>query len=364
MEDQLPTCQKSLQKRKTKQQQRAAESSHIQKPSPVPKIAKTTKKIQTPTTTANSSYANRQAAASSSSVSSQGQLEWKIEALMLGDGKHVLSKTFEVEKWYGSNNAFGGAESYHQVDIFSVKFDWSEVRNGSLSTKKITNQQFAYPKTFKVPAPANTRLQTPRFTNGQRGHVVLGKVQAFCRQYPGVAVLFHRVGKRQPSRELRPFLIPATDHLRKETNQFDCSLASIINCIQYFTDEAKLLCIIEQLKECNLQFTNLGQIGSHLRTLGLRLNLRKPHCMSRIKAEKYNDGFKIVASFSTGIWLVRLATDSRMSDHSVVVNGEKSIILDSEERWAIRLSPLSLRMCGGPSTAGVHIAEVLEVFRY
>lgn len=221
---------------------------------------------------------------------------------MLGDRKKVHLITFEVDKWSASNNVYGGAESYYQVDIFSVTFDWSEVRNGPLSTKKINNQCYSYSKTFEVPAAINTRLQTPRFNNGLWGHVVLGKGQEFCRKYPGVAVLLHRVGKRLPSRELRPFLIPAAEHLRKESKHFDCSLASIIHCIQYFTCEEKLLSIIGQLKECTLQFTNLGQIGSHLRTLGFRLNFRKPPWMSRIKEKKWTDGFKIVASFTDGLW--------------------------------------------------------------
>jgi len=51
----------------------------------------------------------------------------------------------------------------------------------------------------------------------------------------------------------------------------------------------------------------------------------------------------------------------KVVDHFVVVDGDRTLILDSEEKYPIALSVSTLQMCGGKEADKLEVFEVREL---
>ena len=239
-----------------------------------------------------------------------------IDAILFGNGQTVHSIKFEKGKWYGTSNWTGGAESYHPVVESSISVYWDRIRMEKFRTKKITPQTKDVQRYIHIPEVRKTRSCDAFgdiLVGADKGNIFLGHVKRFCRTHAGVAVIFRRVGFRNENPLLQEHLLISSFLLHPWSLQFDCVAGAIVNAIQFFVNQQRLSAVVEQLKSCTTQFDKLGSAGAHIRTLGLKLNVKKPSNIKQITVttKKYKEAFEIIASFQDGIWLVRVCHDDK-----------------------------------------------------
>ena len=295
--------------------------------------------------------------------------DWSIDAILFGDGQTVQSIKFKNGKLYVTSNRTGGAESYHPLVESSISICWDRIRMEKFRTKKITSQTKEVQRYIDIPEIRKTRSRDAFrdiLVGADKGYVVLGHVKRFCRNHPGVAVIFTRVGFRKENPLLQEHLLISSPLLHPWSLQFDCFAGAIVNALQFFVDQQRLSAVVEQLKSCTKQFDKLGSAGAHICSLGLKLIVKKPSNIKQITVttKKNKEAFDIIASFQDGIWLVRVYHDDKSCDHCVVISNREKFILDIEQKIPIRLSPLALRLCGESDSPRIHVAEILQIFRY
>ena len=194
--------------------------------------------------------------------------------------------------------------------------------------------------------------------------VVMGEtIRSFCRQHPGVAVILGGPGNRDVNPEIVRHYEYSNQTLVACSFEFDCSQAACINGVVILCGYESYNRAVRAFSKATSKLTSLGQVGPIVTGMGLKLEIRKPKYLTKILHRKrYEDAFNVIAGFTSGPWLVRLVhhKTSRVY-HCVLVDANQRFILDSEERYPIRLTAETLSMCGGPSCPRLQVAQVFEL---
>ena len=292
--------------------------------------------------------------------------DWEIESVMYGisfksDRKNIVSR-----RWYASSDATARVDRYWQIDEESLS---------ATALLLPSRRSFHYRTKVIVPSPANADApavltlnacrETRMDARKQLESFTLQSIKAFCRRYPGVAVLLNGTGAREPNPDLKPFHLHGTDVMIARSEDFDCVPAATASAIGIICGGEGFKRACEVWSKTKLHLSNLGQAGPVLFSMGLSLKMKKPsNLLQQLRSSPPNTGIEIVSNLRKGVWLVRLfQSKGHRVDHCVVVDAWNQMIVDSEEEHPIALTAQSLRMCGGKSCANLKIIEIIEIIR-
>ena len=278
--------------------------------------------------------------------------EWGIAKLVRGDGsKSKCGRVLKAGRYYASASLIGGMESFHEIDVQSVKLNTRSDRKVSYRCRRQT------PRSAKLPLPRGPRV---RFSSGentdrQKQAALLKGVISFCSRHPGFAVEVGGPGARDESTSLKDQLVHNFGPLKMKSNDGECYSAAIVNAIDCLKGSELAEKARASLEEHHQQIKNLKQIGRVVNRLRIRCEVRK------VKVRELPVGaFDWLGGQSSGVWIVRLVQGNEV-DHCVVIDGNRQLILDSAENYPIRLSAECLRLCGGDEVPNLQVAEIREL---
>lgn len=137
-----------------------------------------------------------------------------------------------------------------------------------------------------------------------------------------------------------------------------CVLASIVNgadCLKGRNAAIQAADIVMGESVPGRLFPNLDASGNVVRRLGPGLSYRK------VKASQMpSDRLRWLANLENSVWIVRLVGNNEV-DHSVVIDGNRKLVIDSSEQFPMRLSVEALKLCGGEGVGQLRVAQVKQL---
>lgn len=116
--------------------------------------------------------------------------DWEIDAILCGDGYQHGSKLLKENEWYASALYTGGPESYCQIESALSRFvPFVPVAS---QQRLFRPEDEAFPRNCVLPVFRGTRNLHGRSEKS----TMLETIMAFCRRYPGVAIVIGGPGIR------------------------------------------------------------------------------------------------------------------------------------------------------------------------
>lgn len=232
-------------------------------------------------------------------------------------------------KWYGASSITAEPESYYCLSDMAFSIHEGHIRATVFPTKLIHPMTKAVPRSLIIPEARTTRSGS----GAMRSTVLKGAILAFCRSFPGVAILLGGPGKRASSADLCPYFDKNCQMLKVKSCDIDCAQAAVVNGVAIllgFESQKRATAVFQKKKS---RVTKLGQMGPIINKMGLNLQLCRPKPLARLfQKGRYWQAYSIIAGFTSGLWLVDLVHyGSKRVDHCVLVNCDARVILDFEE---------------------------------
>lgn len=183
-----------------------------------------------------------------------------------------------------------------------------------------------------------------------RSQEVHDEVWRFLSEHREVAVVIDLVLSRPPVLALHDQYELKFGPTFATRPKFSCEYSSVLNAVVSLHGKAVGDAVIKYIETGKMIMSskNLAQMSGRLREVGASLTkceMRKCPRAAQKDLEEHG-GFDFLDFSANGVWVVRLVASS-LSNHVVVVDCDRRVILDGEEEYPVRLSGNNLRWCSG-----------------
>lgn len=141
----------------------------------------------------------------------------------------------------------------------------------------------------------------------QMDSVTMESIISFCRRFAGVAVVLGGLGAKECHPGLQKYEIFNSRYQIAREDDEDCVLAAIINAIGVLRDEHGFQKECKHLSNCDLHPKKLGQAGTEILKIKLKLYLQKPKALfKQVRELSLAEGIRLFSHLSCGIYLVSI----------------------------------------------------------
>ena len=287
---------------------------------------------------------------------SERERTWAIERVLTGDGSRGAANVLlKKGHYYASSTMTGGHESFWEVDIDSMRLS---ARGGSTVSFAVrTGSAMSRSKSFPKGKP--TARISKGHSKSEMRRVLREVVKKFCNENPGFAVILGGPGARDGNEPLKAHTIEIKGEIFMRAVEGQCVAAAMINAVDALKGPSEAKLAAEYLGEKNPQYLRLSSCADDMHKICRGCRVRK--VPKSVKKEFNEDRFLWLGRLERGVWIVRLVRQQE-SDHCLVVDGLRKLIIDSSEQYPLRLCEEALRLCGGDGENELEVAEVLEVY--
>lgn len=280
--------------------------------------------------------------------------EFLIERIAIGNGLEARNGAkLNHGKLFGSSVLFGNSESFFGIVLSSLKI---RAKDGPFQRyltvplgERISKKDWGC-IVFNIPVS---------FEEEQRDALTKQAVITFARKNPGISVIIGGPGDRTVSDEALRYYVIDHGELTYHTRNGNCIDAVIVNavcCLRGPEIALKMKAIIEREESV---YYRIAQGTRLVHKLKEKLQFMKLKGVE--KRIMKTDPWYWITSLSRGVFVMRLQQSQKRA-HCIVVDGNRSLILDSAEHYPMRLCKESLFISAGNPTLNSKVCFV-EVYQ-
>ena len=274
-----------------------------------------------------------------------------VENLVWGDGSEARDGRFlNAGQLYGAPSLQGRLESFFPIDICALSlFD----HNCLVPTYEVVAQTTATKSVPRSRRPQSPIISMPLYKVRYIGRQGMARALRSWLSYPsGFALFIGGPSARNNVHETAPFIIPDSPQVFMQDNTNDCMLAALVNWINTSKRGESARTALHKLRQVHIFPHSLKRCTRVVQGLEMKIGLRTSQLRD----------ITALGTARKALHLVRWNRGNEV-DHVVIVDGNRGWILDSAEKHPLRLTKVSLLLCGGVGTRRPCVAEVREILR-
>ena len=179
-----------------------------------------------------------------------------------------------------------------------------------------------------------------------------------CRlQLPGNGIT---PGERSTIEGVHEHLLRDCGTVFEKQNDGNCITAAIINAVDIVSGRPHAGALREYFFEENPHYLEIREATVLLREMATGAEMR---LLPKKDRELFNiNRFAYLAGRESGVYVVHVF-EPKVSSHTVVINANRKLIIDSAEEFPMRLSEGLLRKCGGDHAKNLRVGEVRMIVK-
>ena len=284
---------------------------------------------------------------------------FNIESVVCGDGQRNKSGlSLRNLVIYASDRLDGGIESYWEVDPDSLMFTTrGGRRGGNWHTRPISDRakERELTEVPRVNIPSRKRKNYSWIREKLRDEGL-----RWLYQNRGCALSIGGPGERSSIEDVEKHLVRGLGTVLEKQNDGNCMTAAITNAVDIVSGREAAESLREYFYEYNPHYLKIREATLLLRNLGAGAEMRK---LPKEDLGIFNaNRFAYLASRESFVYIVHVF-EPKVCSHTVVIDANRRIIVDSAEDYPMRLSEELLRKCGGDQSKSLRVGEVRMIVK-
>lgn len=284
---------------------------------------------------------------------------FNIESVVCGDGQRNKSGlSLRNLRIYASDRLDGGIESYYEVDSDFLMFTARGGRRGgnwhtrAVSDRAKEKEQTPVPR---VNIPSSKRKNHTR-VRYKLHHAAL----RWLYENRDFALSVGGPGERSSIKGVEGLLVRDKGTIFEKQNDCNCITAAITNAVDIVSGRKHAEALREYFFEANPHHIKIREATLLLREMTTVAEMRLLPKQDRAIFNK--DRFAFLDSRKSSVYVVHVF-EPKVSSHTVVIEANRNIIIDSAEQFPMRLSEELLRKCGGDHASNLRVGEVRMIVK-
>lgn len=192
------------------------------------------------------------------------------------------------------------------------------------------------------------------------------EVMEFCKRFSGLAVMTGKgPGFREENKKLSRYRCANVEGPLESAKCLNCAASAVANAVMRLRGKQDVeKAVVDKIRSWKKIVGMHGEVGQMERGLGLKLRVSrgKKIGLSLGDMKSKMRALGVFAQVRSGVYLVRAASRllKEEIDHSFCFDADTGVILNSAEKYAVRLRRRTMDMCG-MEKKGLDLSDVLMV---